>query len=106
MYVDKLSEWVVRTEDEILNLMAQGAANRTTGATKLNDVSSRSHAVFSIILEQQSGSAHAHPHQPGARGMPVLKGSVKVREEAYHHSMLYQGVHSRIVLAPLQQGAT
>ena len=89
VYVDKLSEWVVRSEAEILELMSLGAQNRTTGATKLNDVSSRSHAVFIIILEhsQSTGSAGANlsetvsqSRQLGmAAAMPVMRTSVKVR---------------------------
>ena len=38
VYVDKLSEWVVRNERELLELMSRGAKNRVTGATKMNDV--------------------------------------------------------------------
>jgi len=52
VYVDGLSEWVVRTPQEIFKLMARGAASRATGKTKLNDMSSRSHAILRIILEQ------------------------------------------------------
>jgi kinesin family protein 3/17 len=32
--------------------MRRGAAVRATGATKMNEISSRSHAVFIIIVEQ------------------------------------------------------
>ena len=58
--MDRLSERVVRSQGEILDLMARGAENRATGATKLNDVSSRSHAVFIVIVEH-SQSAQAKP---------------------------------------------
>lgn len=52
VYVDGLSEWVVRSPAEIYNLMERGASIRTTGETKMNEMSSRSHAVFIIIVEQ------------------------------------------------------
>ena len=52
VYVDGLSEWVVRSPAEIYNLMERGANIRTTGETKMNEMSSRSHAVFIIIVEQ------------------------------------------------------
>lgn len=52
IYVDGLSEWVVRSPDEVYGLMERGAEQRATGATKLNEMSSRSHAVFIIIVEQ------------------------------------------------------
>lgn len=51
VFVENLSEWVVRSLDEIHALLKSGAARRTTAATKINDVSSRSHAVFIIYLE-------------------------------------------------------
>lgn len=52
VYVDNLSEWAVRTPNEIYSLMQKGAMSRATAATKMNDVSSRSHAIFIIIVEQ------------------------------------------------------
>jgi len=38
----------------VYGLMERGAEQRATGATKLNEMSSRSHAVFIIIVEQSS----------------------------------------------------
>lgn len=52
VYVDGLSEWVVRSPAEIYGLMERGAQVRATGETKMNEVSSRSHAVFIVIAEQ------------------------------------------------------
>ena len=37
----------------LMSLFAQGVINRTTGATNVNAMSSRSHAIFSIQLEQR-----------------------------------------------------
>jgi kinesin family protein 3/17 len=51
VFVEGLSEWAVRTPSEIFSLMERGAAVRATAATKKNDVSSRSHAVFIMIVE-------------------------------------------------------
>ncbi|KAK9846008.1 hypothetical protein WJX81_008288 [Elliptochloris bilobata] len=59
-YVHGLSEWVVRSPAEVYQLMEVGAAARMTGATKLNERSSRSHAVFILIVEQSRA--------PGAAG--------------------------------------
>ncbi|GFR42885.1 hypothetical protein Agub_g3877, partial [Astrephomene gubernaculifera] len=52
VYVEGLSEWVVRSPAEVYQLMQRGQALRATGATKLNEVSSRSHAVCVIIVEK------------------------------------------------------
>lgn len=50
--MEGLSEWVVRSPQEIYGLMERGGAMRATGSTKMNELSSRSHAVFIIIAEQ------------------------------------------------------
>eukprot|EP00948_MAST-09A_sp_MAST-9A-sp1_P001425 g1425.t1 len=52
VFVEGLSEWVVRTPQEIYGLMQRGGERRATGSTKMNEMSSRSHAVFIIIAEQ------------------------------------------------------
>ncbi|KAM3512819.1 hypothetical protein MY11210_003524 [Beauveria gryllotalpidicola] len=51
-YVKDLTEVPVRSIDEILRHMKNGDASRTTASTKMNDTSSRSHAVFTIMLRQ------------------------------------------------------
>lgn len=56
VFVEGLSEWVVRSPEEIYGLMERGGAMRATGSTKMNEVSSRSHAVFIIIAEQSKTS--------------------------------------------------
>ncbi|KKY34416.1 putative kinesin-ii 85 kda subunit [Diaporthe ampelina] len=51
-YVKDLTEVPVRSIDEILRYMKTGDNSRTTASTKMNDTSSRSHAVFTIMLKQ------------------------------------------------------
>lgn len=46
-----LTKKAVHSYDEILQQMKTGDRNRTTGGTKMNAVSSRSHAVFTIELK-------------------------------------------------------
>lgn len=52
VFVEGLSEWVVRSPQEIYGLMQRGGAMRATGSHRMNVLSSRSHAVFIIICEQ------------------------------------------------------
>lgn len=51
-YVKDLTEVPVRNIGEILRYMKNGDASRTVASTKMNDTSSRSHAVFTIMLKQ------------------------------------------------------
>ena len=51
-YVKDLTDQPVKNYAEIMRLMRQGDSSRTTASTKMNDTSSRSHAVFTIMLKQ------------------------------------------------------
>ncbi|CAI9588612.1 unnamed protein product [Staurois parvus] len=49
-YVDGLSKLAVTSYKDIESLMSEGNKSRTVAATNMNEESSRSHAVFNIIL--------------------------------------------------------
>jgi hypothetical protein len=51
VYVKDLSIYAVKSIKEIEQYMAKGSASRKTGATAMNDTSSRSHSIFTIYLE-------------------------------------------------------
>lgn len=52
VYVQNLTDEPVRCYEDIERLMRIGDMNRTTASTKMNDTSSRSHAVFTLTLKQ------------------------------------------------------
>jgi len=54
VFVEGLSEWAVRSPSDIYTLLQRGATSRATASTKMNDVSSRSHAVFVVTVEQMT----------------------------------------------------
>ncbi|KAI1331835.1 kinesin heavy chain [Xylariaceae sp. FL0255] len=56
-YVEDLAKLVVGSFQEIENLMDEGNKARTVAATNMNETSSRSHAVFTLILTQKSTDA-------------------------------------------------
>ena len=41
---------------EMATCLEQGSASRATGATAMNTRSSRSHAIFTIVMEQKEKS--------------------------------------------------
>uniref|UniRef100_A0A2K6MI43 Kinesin-like protein KIF16B n=1 Tax=Rhinopithecus bieti TaxID=61621 RepID=A0A2K6MI43_RHIBE len=51
-YVEDLSKHLVQNYADVEELMDAGNINRTTAATGMNDVSSRSHAIFTIKFTQ------------------------------------------------------
>ncbi|XP_007944578.2 kinesin-like protein KIF16B [Orycteropus afer afer] len=54
-YVEDLSKHLVQNYGDVEELMDAGNINRTTAATGMNDVSSRSHAIFTIKFTQFTG---------------------------------------------------
>ncbi|XP_039980600.1 kinesin-like protein KIF13B isoform X2 [Xiphias gladius] len=61
-YVDGLSRLAVASYKDVESLMSEGNKSRTVAATNMNEESSRSHAVFNIILthtlmDLQSGTS-------------------------------------------------
>ncbi|ATZ48315.1 hypothetical protein BCIN_03g05410 [Botrytis cinerea B05.10] len=51
-YIKDLTDVPVKNLSEIMRYMKMGDASRTTASTKMNDTSSRSHSVFTIMLKQ------------------------------------------------------
>jgi kinesin family member 14 len=55
-YVEGLSSFVVSSYADIETWLSVGNKRRATAATGLNDTSSRSHSVFSLLLTQTTVS--------------------------------------------------
>ncbi|CBI32470.3 unnamed protein product, partial [Vitis vinifera] len=53
VYVENLSEFEVQTVGDILRLLIQGSSNRKVAATNMNRESSRSHSVFTCVIESR-----------------------------------------------------
>ncbi|CAL0331344.1 unnamed protein product [Lupinus luteus] len=51
VYVENLSEFEVQSVSDIIGLLIQGSANRKVAATNMNRESSRSHSVFTCVIE-------------------------------------------------------
>ncbi|KAI8138138.1 P-loop containing nucleoside triphosphate hydrolase protein [Fennellomyces sp. T-0311] len=53
IYWTGVKEMAVQNADEVMMYLHQGTLNRATGATDMNEKSSRSHAILSITLKQE-----------------------------------------------------
>ncbi|KAL8195313.1 hypothetical protein R6Q57_025716 [Mikania cordata] len=53
VYVENLTEIEVHTVGDILRLLSRGSANRRVAATNMNRESSRSHCVFTCVIESR-----------------------------------------------------
>lgn len=70
-YVEDLSKIVVTSFGDVNNLIDEGNKSRTVAATNMNETSSRSHAVFTLILTQSR-----YDQQSGMTGEKVSKISL------------------------------
>ncbi|KAG6375014.1 hypothetical protein JVT61DRAFT_3793 [Boletus reticuloceps] len=59
-YVEDLSKLVVSSYDEMMTLMDEGNKARTVAATNMNETSSRSHAVFTLLLTMKKHDVEAN----------------------------------------------
>jgi len=76
VYVKDLSAFVVKSVDEMEQVLASGLANRSVGATAMNEGSSRSHSIFMITVEQCAIGADGEGHiRVGKLNMVDLAGS-------------------------------
>ena len=79
LYVDDLSEWAVRNPSDIYALLERGATCREVSNTFMNDVSSRSHAVFMITVEQLISKTGKQITKIGKLNLVDLAGSERTR---------------------------
>jgi kinesin family protein 3/17 len=83
IFVENLSEWAIRNPQEVFKLIQKGATIRATASTKLNSISSRSHAIFMIIIEQmklEKNNEQDYKHvMVGKLNLVDLAGSERAR---------------------------
>lgn len=76
VYVKDLTSTVVKSVDEIDTILQKGKKNRSVGATLMNAGSSRSHSVFTIIIECCSTDESQNEHiRVGKLNLVDLAGS-------------------------------
>lgn len=80
MYLSGVREEQVSSAEEVLRLLEKGSMSRTTGSTRMNQSSSRSHAIFSVILEH---SIHL-PAEPGQVPTTMNLDGPEVRKCKFH----------------------
>lgn len=69
VFVKNLTAFVCKSKAEIERLMRIGNQNRITGATDMNERSSRSHAIFMITIEQQRQLASSSTREVTSKNM-------------------------------------
>lgn len=99
--VTNLSTHSPSNEMEVMELLEKGNRNRTKCATKANETSSRSHAVFQINLQLKSGSSGPHTRvSTGTLTLCDLAGSERASVTENKGELLREGANiNRSLLA-------
>ncbi|XP_042027796.1 kinesin-like protein KIN-4C [Salvia splendens] len=94
-----VTESEVRTKEEMASYLLQGSLSRATGSTKMNSQSSRSHAIFTISMEQRRISNSSDRDDVGDDVLIAklhlvdLAGSERAKRTGADGSRLQEGIH-------------
>ena len=79
LYVENLSEWIVKKPKDLYELLEKGEQFRAKSNTKMNDLSSRSHAIFTINIEQLKIYNDKKQYKFSKLNMVDLAGSERIK---------------------------
>lgn len=94
-YVEDLSKLVVSSYDDMMNLMDEGNKARTVAATNMNETSSRSHAVFTLLLTQKrhDSDTNLDTEKVSRISLVDLAGSERARSTGATGQQLKEGAN-------------
>ena len=102
VYVKGLSNVVVQDEPTINEIMDKGLQNRTVGATLMNEGSSRSHSIFTVVLEMNRVDEKGEDHfTMGKLNLVDLAGSERQSKTGASGDRLKEGCKINLSLSAL-----
>ncbi|KAJ1266076.1 hypothetical protein BS78_08G123300 [Paspalum vaginatum] len=101
VYVENLTEFEVGCVSDIINLLMQGSANRKVAATNMNRESSRSHSVFTCIIESRWEKDSASNLRFARLNLVDLAGSERQRTSGAEGERLKEAVNINKSLSTL-----
>ncbi|KAI5059960.1 hypothetical protein GOP47_0024380 [Adiantum capillus-veneris] len=101
VYVENLREVEVRSVQDVVFLLSQGAANRRVAATNMNQESSRSHSVFTCIIESQWESESMTNLRFGRLNLVDLAGSERQKSSGAEGERLKEAANINKSLSTL-----
>lgn len=101
-YVKGLSQVTVTSSQELREKLDEGKKTRRVRATQMNDFSSRSHSIFSIIIESSEVASDGKPHfKVGKLNLVDLAGSEKQKQTKTTNEALKEGININLSLTTL-----
>ncbi|KAI3518429.1 hypothetical protein L1887_07173 [Cichorium endivia] len=101
VYVDNLKEIEVTTARDVIQQLIQGAANRKVASTNMNRASSRSHSVFTCIIESKWVSQGVTHHRFARLNLVDLAGSERQKSSGAEGERLKEATNINKSLSTL-----
>ncbi|XWS73804.1 hypothetical protein CRYUN_Cryun02cG0160600 [Craigia yunnanensis] len=101
VYVENLKDIEVTSARDVIQQLIQGAANRKVGATNMNRASSRSHSVFTCIIESQWESQGVTHHRFAQLNLVDLAGSERQKSSGAEGERLKEATNINKSLSTL-----
>lgn len=100
--VSNLTDYVVNNEQDMDTMLMRGLSNRTVGATLMNSESSRSHSIFTIIVEMNNRDTNGKDHiRAGKLNLVDLAGSERQKKTGASGDRLKEGSKINLSLSAL-----
>lgn len=103
VFVKNLTDVMVKDEDELAKVLDRGVALRTTAETKMNEASSRSHSIFTIVVEMSSKDPDTGKEsiKVGKLNLVDLAGSERQKKTGASGAVLKEGAKINLSLSSL-----
>uniref|UniRef100_A0A5B7BRW2 Putative phragmoplast orienting kinesin 2 isoform X1 n=1 Tax=Davidia involucrata TaxID=16924 RepID=A0A5B7BRW2_DAVIN len=101
VYVENLTEVEVTSARDVIQQLVQGAANRKVAATNMNRASSRSHSVFTCIIESKWESQGVTHHRFARLNLVDLAGSERQKSSGAEGERLKEATNINKSLSTL-----
>ncbi|KAJ4770996.1 Kinesin-like protein [Rhynchospora pubera] len=92
-----VNEPAVKSKEEMRLFLARGSLNRATASTRMNSHSSRSHAIFTIYIEQKRKTSSSHCNSGDLLVSKLrlvdLAGSERVKRSGPNGLRFKEGIH-------------
>ncbi|XP_078437398.1 kinesin-like protein KIN-12G [Wolffia australiana] len=101
IYVENLSEFEVACARDVIQHLLQGAANRKVASTNMNRASSRSHSVFTCVIESKWESQGITHHRFSRLNLVDLAGSERQKSSGAEGERLKEATNINKSLSTL-----
>ncbi|KAG6533292.1 hypothetical protein ZIOFF_007158 [Zingiber officinale] len=101
VYVENLSEFEVSCARDVMQQLIQGSSNRKVAATNMNRASSRSHSVFTCVIESKWESQGVTHHRFARLNLVDLAGSERQKSSGAEGDRLKEATNINKSLSTL-----